>query len=104
MEFLIIFDLSFYLDLLTFGGMNATMKTTKSVNLVNPSSKRSCYRSELPVPMKEALVFEFHDSLLICTSFTKTNTHTLQCFIYMPKMSEMAKGDWMTFPTPVGNK
>ena len=76
------------------------MKSIATVNLVNLTSKESFLRSELPVPLKEAQVFEFDDTLLLCTSFTKTNKNQLQCF----KWSENLNGAWLNFPTPMGNR
>ena len=72
--------LIFLLDILTFGGFDSTMKSIATVNLVNLTSKESFLRSELPVPLKEAQVFEFDDTLLLCTSYTETKKAQLQCF------------------------
>ena len=84
--------------------MNDKKQTTRTVDLVSLSSLESCSGPELPVPLKEAQIFEFDDTILLCTSFTEKNKNTLQCFNYMPKMSEMSKGDWMTYSAPVGNR
>ena len=73
------------------------MKSIATVNLVNLTSKESFLRSELPVPLKEAHVFEFDDSLLLCTSYTETKKNQLQCF----KSSENLDGAWLNFPTPI---
>ena len=68
-----------------------------TVNLVNLTSKESFLRSELPVPLKEAQVFEFDDTLLLCTSYTETKKAQLQCF-------KWSDGAWLNFPTPMGNQ
>ena len=66
------------------------MKSIATVNLVNLTSKESFLRSELPVPLKEAQVFEFDDTLLLCTSYTETKKAQLQCF-------KWSDGAWLNF-------
>merc|ERR1711962_785395 len=87
-------------DFLTFGGLNVNRQTTKVVSLVNITSEQSCPRIELPVDLKEAQIFEYGNTLLLCTSFTRPIRNKLQCFTW----SHASGGEWLSFDTPSGNR
>ena len=71
-------------DYLIFGGFDNTSKTTDQVALINSTSNELCLGQSLPVALKEAQIFEFNNTLLLCTSFTKLQEKELQCFIWIP--------------------
>ena len=77
--------------------MNGKRQTTRTVDLVSLSSKESCSGPELPVRLKEAQIFEFDDTILLCTSFTQPKKKKLQCFKFV-------EGEWLSFDTPCTNK
>ena len=47
--------------------------------------------------MKESHVFEYNDTLLLCSSFTSVDMSNLQCFIWNPLSG------WEIFATPDAN-
>merc|ERR1712051_697285 len=69
-------------DYVTFGGFNVDGKSTDSVYLVDGDTQTTCLHSTLPVKLKESLVFEYNDTLLLCSTFTKEDKNNLQCFIW----------------------
>ena len=71
--------------------MNSDGDRTNSVNLVDVDTMESCLHSELPIPLKEAHVFEFQGTILLCTSSTDNYGKKLQCF-------KWSDGNWETFP------
>ena len=80
-------------EFLAFGGLNSTNNLQSSVQLVDITTGDSCFHSELPVALKEAHVFEFKDSIILCSTFTKTTRNELQCF-------QWKNGKWKTFAVP----
>ena len=84
-------------DYMTFGGFDVDGKSTDSVHLVDAYAQTTCLHSTLPVAMKESHVFEYNDTLLLCSTFTKEDKNNLQCFIWDPLAG------WKNFPTPENN-
>ena len=86
---------------MTFGGLGDDGKSTDSVYLVDVESivdaQRTCLHSTLPVAIKESHVFEYNDTLLLCTIFTAEDSKNLQCFIWEPLTG------WENFTTPDSN-
>ena len=86
---------------MTFGGLGDDGKSTDSVYLVDVESivdaQRICLHSTLPVAIKESHVFEYNDTLLVCSAFTEDDKQNLQCFIWDPLTG------WINFPTPENN-
>ena len=66
--------------------------------LINLETKESCLHSKLPVVMKETFVFDFKDTLLVCSSETKSDIENLQCFIW-----DVSNKEWTVFETPRDN-
>ena len=64
------------------GGLNSTNKLQTTVQLVEVETAESCYHSDLPIALKEAHIFEFKNSLLLCSTFTETTKNQLQCFTW----------------------
>ena len=85
-------------DYMTFGGFDVDGKSTDSVYLVDVDTQTTCLHSTLPVKLKESHVFEYNDSLLLCSSFTAEDMNNLQCFIWDP----LTEG-WKNFTTPESN-
>jgi len=82
---------------MTFGGFGDDGKSTESVYLVDVDAQRTCLHSTLPVAIKESHVFEYNDTLLLCTTFTAEDSKNLQCFIWEPLTG------WENFTTPDSN-
>ena len=82
---------------MTFGGFGDDGKSTESVYLVDVDAQRTCLHSTLPVAIKESHVFEYNDTLLLCSTFTVEDKNNLQCFIWDPLAG------WKNFPTPESN-
>ena len=80
-----------------FGGFDDDGKSTDSVYLVDGDTQNTCLHSTLPVKFKESHVFEYNDTLLLCSTFTKEDKNNLQCFIWDPLAG------WKNFPTPENN-
>ena len=85
-------------DYMTFGGFDVDGKSTDSVHLVDAYAQTTCLHSTLPVAMKESHVFEYNDTLLVCSAFTEMDKNNLQCFIWDPSTT-----DWKNFTTPENN-
>ena len=66
-----------FIDYLMFGGFDANGDSTDAVYLVDLDTHTTCLHSTLPVEMKETHAFEYNDSLLVCTSFTKSDKENL---------------------------
>ena len=66
--------------------------------LINVETTESCLHSKLPVVMKETFVFDFKDTLLVCSSETKSDQENLQCFIW-----DVSNKEWTVFETPRDN-
>jgi hypothetical protein len=64
------------------------------LNVFNRTSV-ACNHSSLPVALKESHVYEFNDTLLVCTTFTMDNSAALQCFIW-----DADNKTWEEFATP----
>jgi len=82
---------------LTFGGfLNDTVKTTDSVYLVevDPFNNitTSCLSSTLPAVLKESHVFEWNNTLLVCSSFSSISEANLNCFSW-----DEVNEDWIDF-------
>jgi len=84
---------------LTFGGFDKDGKSTDFVYLVDLNvfgkTSTACNHSSLPVALKESHVYEFNDTLLVCTTFTEDDMAALQCFIW-----DVESKTWETFDTP----
>ena len=66
--------------------------------LINVETKKSCLHSKLPVAMKETFVFDFKDTLLVCSSQTESDQENLQCFKW-----DVSIRKWTVFETPLDN-
>ena len=64
----------------TFGGMDKDGKRTNKVTLVNMETKKTCTHSILPTAMKETFIFDYKDTLLVCSANTEADEENLQCF------------------------
>ena len=62
--------------------------------LFNLKTGESCLHSTLPFPMKETFVFDFKDTLLVCSSETKKDKFNLQCFKW-----DVSTSNWTNFDT-----
>ena len=74
---------------MTFGGFNANGNLTDFVYLVDEKTKQSCLHSNLPVAMKDPHIFEFNNTLLVCSS----DSTKFQCVIWFEEK-------WTLFSTP----
>ena len=73
--------LAFQTTFATFGGLDKDGKRTNKVTLVNMETKKSCtHYKNLPVAMKETFVFDYKDTLLVCSANTEDDEENLQCF------------------------
>jgi len=81
---------------LTFGGFDSSGSSTDKVYLVDLDTQTTCVHSTLPLEMKETHAFEYNDTILVCSSFTKDDKENLQCFIWNGTV-------WETFATPESN-
>ena len=67
--------------------------------LINLKTNESCLHSTLPFPMKETFVFDFKDTLLVCSSETEKDKKNLQCFKW-----DVSASSWTNFDTlPIEN-
>ena len=73
-------------------------KFLTQVMLINVETKKSCLHSKLPVAMKETFVFDFKDTLLVCSSNTESDEENLQCFQW-----DVSIRKWTVFETPSDN-
>jgi hypothetical protein len=88
---------------LTFGGFDNTDSVTEHVFLVEVNSldntTTSCLHSTLPAQLKESHVYEYQDTLLVCSAFTKVGSvqdkKNLQCYIW-----NVQSQAWWDFATP----
>jgi len=87
---------------LTFGGFDADGSSTDAVYLVDVhvpyKISRSCVHSTLPFRLKESHVFEYNDTLLVCTTFTEVEMKALQCFTWDSNLHQ-----WQNFSYPPPN-
>ena len=88
----------FFSEYMTFGGFDDDGKSTDSVYLVDVNTQTTCLHSTLPVKLKESHVFEYNDTLLLCSAFTEEDKKNLQCFIWDPLTG------WKNFTTPESNR
>ena len=62
--------------------------------LINVKTNKFCIHSTLPVPMKETFVFDFKNTLLVCSSETDNSSKFLQCYKWAVNDKK-----WEEFPT-----
>ena len=62
--------------------------------LINVETTESCLHSKLPVVMKETFVFDFKNTLLVCSSETDNSSKFLQCYKWAVNDKK-----WEEFPT-----
>ena len=73
----------FFLGYLAFGGLHGASATYEDVYLVDATTGESCLHSKLPFDLKEAHIFEYMDTLLICSNFVPDISKTmLTCFLW----------------------
>ena len=73
----------FILGYLAFGGLHGASTTYEDVYLVDATTGESCLHSKLPFDLKEAHIFEYMDTLLICSNFVPDISKTmLTCFLW----------------------
>ena len=71
---------------------DATMMTNK-VTLVNMETKKTCLHSELPLAIREPFVYDYKDTLLVCSATSGQNRKNLQCFEW-----DVSVNNWKVFP------
>ena len=76
---------SFKTTFATFGGFKCDgdecNTRTNKVTLVNMETKKTCVHSELPVLLKEAFVYDYADTLLVCSASTNDDDNgNLKCY------------------------
>lgn len=86
-----------FLGYLTFGGYDETEDETNEVYLYDFETNTSCLHSIMPLEFKEGHVYEYMDTLLVCTSSSKNDSMNLQCLKWNPLEG------WETFATPTDN-
>ena len=65
---------------------------TKKVTLVNMETKKTCLHSELPLAIREAFVYDYKDTILVCSATSGQNKVDLQCFEW-----DVSTNDWKVF-------
>ena len=85
---------------LTFGGFDLDDVVTDDVFLVHVDRwnnvTTACNHSILPSTLKESHVYEYQDTLLVCSSFRSTSDETrLDCYIW-----NATESAWQDFDTP----
>ena len=55
---------------------------TNKVTLVNMETKKTCLHSELPRAIREAFVYDYKDTILVCSATSGQNKVNLQCMGY----------------------
>ena len=66
---------------------------TKKVTLVNMKTKKTCLHSELPLAIREPFVYDYKDTILVCSATSGQNKVNLQCFEW-----DATANDWKVFP------
>ena len=66
---------------------------TNKVTLVNMETKKTCLHSELPLAIREAFVYDYKDTILVCSATSGRNKVNLQCFEW-----DTTANDWKEFP------
>ena len=80
---------------LTLGGKN--MADVDMVFLVDATTGKICPHSKLPVELFQGFVFEYEDTLLLCSKSTNEDKQNLQCYIWSSLTG------WEVFETPENN-
>ena len=81
----------------TFGGFEADGETfTDKVTLVNMETQKTCIHSTLPVAMKETYIYDYKETLLVCSARTEGDSAgNLKCFEWDASATE-----WKAFSIP----
>ena len=66
---------------------------TNRVTLVNMETGKTCFHSELPLAMRRAFVYDYKETILVCSATTRQNNENLQCFEW-----DVSTNDWKVFP------
>ena len=66
---------------------------TNKVTLVNMETKKTCLHSELPLAIREAFVYDYKDTILVCSATSGQNRKNLQCFEW-----DVSVNNWKVFP------
>ena len=66
---------------------------TKKVTLVNMKTKKTCLHSELPLAIREPFVYDYKDTILVCSATSGQNKVNLQCFEW-----DATANKWKVFP------
>ena len=84
----------------TFGGCESDCETfTNKVTLVNMETQTTCIHSTLPVAMKETYIYDYKETLLVCSARTKGDSRgNLKCFEW--DASATPKPEWKAFSIP----
>ena len=53
---------------------------------------KTCFHSELPLAIREAFIYDYQDTLLVCSAESGQNAVNLQCFVW-----EVSTKDWKKF-------
>ena len=70
-----------------------TTRMTNKVTLVDMETMKTCLHSELPIAIREAFVYDYKDTILVCSATSGQNRKILQCFKW-----DISVNDWEEFP------
>ena len=90
---------AFTTSFVVFGGQNGQVagddntRMTGRVTLVDMETGRTCFHSELPLAMRRAFVYDYKETILVCSATTGQNRVNLQCFVW-----DISTNDWKVFP------
>ena len=54
---------------------------------------KTCFHSELPLAIREAFVYDYQETLLVCSAESGQSSVNLQCFEW-----DVSANDWKVFP------
>ena len=100
MQFICIFlsTLVFQTSFAVFGGEDGQPSDdetmlTKRVTLVNMETGRTCFHSELPLAIRDPFVYNYQETILVCSTTSGQNRVNLQCFEW-----DVSASNWREFP------
>ena len=70
-----------------------TTRMTNKVTLVDMETMKTCLHSELPLAIREPFIYDYKDTLLVCSATSGQNRKNLQCFEW-----DVSANDWKVFP------
>ena len=54
---------------------------------------KTCFHSELPRAIREVFVYDYKETLLVCSAESGQNSVNLQCFVW-----NVSANEWQVFP------